>query len=226
MLEARIMEITPIGILKTPFVEKFGTPRQSGLVKAQASLILPKNSETAARLKGLDGFSHLWIIFEFSKVEQVKNRVRPPRAGGQVSLGVWATRSPHRPNRLGLSLCRLIEVRGHELIIEGIDALDGTPVYDIKPFVKEDRPKNVKLGWTQAIRTKKVKIIIPRPWSTDLGRQAIKNLREVLKGDPRPASQRSRTKDFGLRLEDTNYRFQASENEKEIVLRAISFNKL
>jgi tRNA (adenine37-N6)-methyltransferase len=135
--------VSPIGHLVTCYPEKFGVPRQPGLVPAAwAELILEPEHRREEALRGIEGFSHLWLITQFHLVPEdaVRHSVRPPRLGGNEKLGVFATRSPFRPNRLGLSLVKLEEVVLHgpdapKLRLSGIDCVSGTPVYDIKPYL-------------------------------------------------------------------------------------------
>lgn len=133
----------PIGFLETPWPEKFGVPRQPGLVPAATGrLVLEPRYRREEAVRGLEGFTHLWIVFLFDRVgeEEVRLSVRPPRLGGNEKRGVFATRSPFRPNRLGLSVCRLegIERDGGEapvLLLSGVDMVSGTPVLDVKPYL-------------------------------------------------------------------------------------------
>ena len=137
------MEITPIARIRSDFSEKFGIPRQSGLVEElTAAVVFEPAYRDPSALRGLEGFSHLWLIWEFSQArrESWSPTVRPPRLGGNVRLGVFATRSPFRPNPLGLSCVRLLEIRqdraqGPVLVVAGADLMDGTPIYDIKPYL-------------------------------------------------------------------------------------------
>ena len=132
------MNIEPIGIIHSCFKEKFGIPRQSGLIKsATATLELLPPYNVADALRGIEEFSHLWIVFAFheSVCEKFQPTVRPPRLGGNVRVGVFATRSPCRPNPIGLSVVELKSVNGTTLKLAGGDFLDGTPVLDIKPYI-------------------------------------------------------------------------------------------
>ena len=137
------MDIQPIAHIHSDFSEKFGIPRQSGLVEElTAAVVFEPEYRDPSALRGLEGFSHVWLIWEFSKArrEGWSPTVRPPRLGGNVRLGVFATRSPFRPNPLGLSCVRLLEIRqdraqGPVLVVAGADLMDGTPIYDIKPYL-------------------------------------------------------------------------------------------
>ena len=135
------MDMRPIAHIKSDFSEKFGIPRQSGLVEElTASVVFEPEYRDPSALRGLEGFSHLWLIWEFSRSRGWSPTVRPPRLGGNKRLGGFATRSPFRPNPLGLSCVRLVEVRqdralGPVLVVAGADLLDGTPIYDVKPYL-------------------------------------------------------------------------------------------
>ena len=137
------MEICPIAHIRSDFSEKFGIPRQSGLVEElTAAVVFEPPYRVPDALRGVEGFSHLWLIWEFSQArrEGWSPTVRPPRLGGNKRLGVFATRSPFRPNPIGLSCVRLLELRqdreqGPVLTVAGADLLDGTPIYDIKPYL-------------------------------------------------------------------------------------------
>ncbi len=131
------IEIRPIGRVESCFGEKFGTPRQSGLVPEARGRVVFFDKVPSEACRGLEGFSHLWLVFLFDQVgpEEVRWLVRPPRLGGNDKMGVFATRSPFRPNRIGLSLVSLVEVGEGFLEVGGLDLVDGTPVFDVKPYL-------------------------------------------------------------------------------------------
>ena len=143
MVHSERYEIEPIAHIRTPFPEKFGIPRQSGLVaEAKGTIVFEPKYRDPDALRGIEGFSHLWLIWGFSDVEagEFSPLVRPPRLGGNEKRGVFATRSPFRPNELGLSVVRLEGVektkgKGVVLNVSGVDLLDKTPIYDIKPYI-------------------------------------------------------------------------------------------
>jgi tRNA (adenine37-N6)-methyltransferase len=151
------LSLRPIGVLRTCFPEKLGIPRQSGLAPAARGVLRfsPERPPEIWRqaLSGLDGFAHVWLTFVFDQAARQgwKSRVRPPRLDGKEKVGVFATRSPHRPNFLGLSLCRLerVDLLEPSVTVSGVDILDGTPVVDLRPFHPEnDRPAGeVRAGW-------------------------------------------------------------------------------
>ena len=143
------MEIKPIAHVKTPFNEKFGVPRQSGRVPSRAKVVFEKEYRHPDALRGLDEFSHIWLLFDFSLAhkDEFCPTVRPPRLGGNKKVGVFASRAPFRPNSIGLSCVRLVGIEhsdeyGDYLVVEGADLIDGTPVYDIKPYVPTDCVKD------------------------------------------------------------------------------------
>lgn len=139
-----IQKIEPIAYIHTDFKEKFGVPRQSGRVEELiGKIVFEKKYRISEALKGIEEFSHLWLIFGFSKVEKEEwsPTIRPPRLGGNKRVGVFASRSPFRPNKMGLSSVKLLKVEnekenGDVLIVSGVDIIDMTPIYDIKPYIK------------------------------------------------------------------------------------------
>jgi len=216
----------PIGVLRTCFPEKLGIPRQSGLVPQARGILRFAGHQPPEvwrqALEGLDGFRHVWITFLFDRaVEQGwKSRVRPPRLDGKEKIGVFATRSPHRPNFLGLSLCRLVRVDldGPSVEFSGVDLLDGTPVLDIRPYHPEnDVPDGeVSRGWLE----RAAEPSLPVEWGPGaldglearlgtgktLGMpdydvaQARALVEQVVGLDPRPAHLRGRDGDWYVRL--------------------------
>ena len=184
------MNLKPIAHIRTAFPEKFGTPRQAGLVPSTGFIEFEEEFRCEEAVRGLGGFSHIWLIWGFSENEGGWHpTVRPPRLGGNERLGVFATRSPFRPNALGLSSVRLLEIRkGPVLVVEAPDMVSGTPVYDIKPYVPySDCHPEAKEGFTGDDRH-----------FTHLSVTASENIREalgsdfpvlsaVLAEDPRPA---------------------------------------
>ena len=132
------MEIQPIAHVENDYTSKFGVPRQSGLVEEVISrIVFEPGYRIPEMLRGLEDFSHLWLIWGFHELnrEGWRPTVRPPRLGGNTALGVWATRSPYRPNPIGLSCVELLRIDDRELVVKGADLMDGTPIYDIKPYV-------------------------------------------------------------------------------------------
>lgn len=187
----------PIGVIESCYPDKFGTPRQPGLVAtATAKLKISREWQPEQALQGLMGFSHVWIIFEFHKNTNSRYhaKVHPPRLGGD-SIGVFATRSPHRPNPIGLSLVKLDKIQGDTLYFSGIDLIEGTPVFDIKPYLAavESKPEATG-GWSTEASTQLLQIRwnqglleVLSAWSKSINQPDLKSLiEETLKLDPRP----------------------------------------
>lgn len=211
--------IHPIGIVHSPFKEKFGIPRQTGLIKscmAEIELFTPYNNPDTVR--GLDQFSDIWLIFGFHQNSNAwKPLVRPPRLGGNKKVGVFASRSPFRPNGLGLSRVELKEVitTGNKtrLKISCPDVVDGTPIYDIKPYIHyADANVNAICGFAPDTPKKKLVVVFTSKAQADLDKINVSiygNLRqfivEILSQDPRPAYKKSNElKQYGFKIYDLN----------------------
>lgn len=214
-----------IGVVRSPFKEKFAIPRQPGLTNAPAIIELRGPCAAADAVKGLDGFSHLWITFVFHAVQQRawKPLVRPPRLGGNDTLGVFATRSTHRPNPLGLSVVALEKVDlddGVKLHVRGADLLDGTPVLDIKPYLPyADCILDARSGFA-AEKPKRLQVMW-QPQALDAAEKISAEFRalveDVLAYDPRPAYQNEPGRIYGVRLESANVRFRVSAHGIDII---------
>ena len=217
---------TPIGTLETCYPEKFGIPRQAGLVKgAWAKMVLPNDTEHREAIVGLDTFSHIWLIALFHENinRKWKPRVRPPRLGGNRSVGVFASRSPFRPNPIALSVVeyRGMKQQGEQLQLEfgPTDLLSGTPIIDIKPYIPEiDAVPHANQGWLPNWPTLTVQ------WKEEALHQLksefahLTHLKELIDTslcqDPRPAYQRGKENDktFGVNLDGANVRFKVTQN--------------
>lgn len=185
--------IEPIAHIHTDFKEKFGIPRQSGRVPDAIGRIefLPKYRNKDA-LRGLENFSHIWIIFDFSLAhkDDWSPTVRPPRLGGNKRVGVFATRSPFRPNNIGLSSVKLLAIEGDTLIVSGVDLLDGTPIYDIKPYIPyTDCHSDAKGGFAEDNQNHSLKVNIPKEILDLIPKEKQNALIGCLKDDPRPSYQ-------------------------------------
>ena len=190
------MEIKEIGHLKTLFPTKFGVPRQSGVSKSSsATLIFNEEFRSPESLIGLDKYSHVWVIWGFSeaKYEKFSPTVRPPRLGGNTRVGVFASRSPFRPNSLALSVLKLegiekTEKYGYVLKLSGADMMDGSPVYDVKPYIPfADSIPDAVGGFTEELEDFILEVNIPKEIEAILSPNAYECLVEVLKNDPRPS---------------------------------------
>ena len=223
------MNITPIATIHTEFPEKFGIPRQSGLAaNLQARIVFEPMYRNPDALRGLEGFSHIWLIWEFSanrpSAGQWQPTVRPPRLGGNGHMGVFATRSPFRPNPLGLSCVEIerIELEGKDgpaIYVRGADLMDGTPIYDIKPYVRyaDCRPEAV-CGYVDSLQERTLKVIVPCEISEGIEDQAIlTSLTEVLSLDPRPSYHDDPERVYGLSFAGLNVRFKVAEGILTVV---------
>ncbi len=225
-------QVEVIGIIRSCFKEKFGIPRQPGLVAAATAtleLVPPFNRHEMVR--GLEAFSHLWIHFVFheSIAEGWRPTVRPPWLGGKRRVGVFACRTPHRPNHLGLSAVRLDAVRlvDHSPVLDlsGVDLLDGTPVIDIKPYLPYSDSMSSATGGYATGETPHIAVefappclVFCRQYEHRTGRRLERLVRDLIALDPRPASQRSRDKPlFGMRLWDLNIRWQVAPDRCMVV---------
>ena len=213
---AYIMTITPIAYIRSPFCEKFGIPRQSRLAESIPSTVeFAPGYRSADAVRGLDAFSHIWLIWGFSANKPAKGEwqptVRPPRLGGNAAMGVWATRSPYRPNPIGLSCVEIERIDGTEILVRGADLMDGTPIYDIKPYIRyaDCRPEAVS-GFAADAPAGVLRVVIPEGIPLD-GRQR-KVLEEVLSLDPRPAYHDNPEKEYAMPFEGADVRFRVEDN--------------
>ncbi len=186
------MEIRPIAYIENDFKEKFGIPRQSGIVELTSKIVfLPEFSDSNA-LRGLEDFSHIWLIWGFSEVKsgEFSPTVRPPRLGGNVRMGVFATRSPYRPNPLGLSVVRLEKITCGELFVSGADLMNGTPIFDIKPYLPyiESIP-DASNGWSLAEKNDILHVQFPPELLEKIPENKRRGLLKILAQDPRPQYQ-------------------------------------
>ncbi len=219
------MEIHPIAHIQSDFKEKFGIPRQSGLVEAlRASIIFTPPYRVPDAVRGLEEFSHIWLVWEFSQArrEGWSPTVRPPRLGGNTRLGVFATRSPFRPNALGLSAVRLEAVEadaslGPVLHVSGADLLDGTPIYDIKPYIPyADAIPGASGGFADRVERKRLEVQCPQALLELIPPEKREALLAVLAQDPRPSYQSDPGRVYGMAFADWQVRFTV-EGEQLVV---------
>ena len=208
--------IQVIARMKSDFPTKFGIPRQSGLVKdLHSTIIFEPEFRNPDALRGLEGFSHLWLIWQFS--EAVRSNwsptVRPPRLGGNTRLGVFATRSPFRPNSLGLSCVKILGIEntqqyGHVIHVAGADLMDGTPIFDIKPYISySDCQPEALGGFTDSADDFLLEVVFPDHLRDSFPVEKVDALIGVLSHDPRPSYQRAPGRIYGLTFSGFNIRF-------------------
>ncbi len=185
-----------IAYIKNDYREKFGIPRQSGIAaKIVSRIIFTEEYRVPEALRGIDGYSHLWLLWKFSEAEREvwSPTVRPPRLGGNKRIGVFATRSPYRPNPIGLSSVRLIGVEhlreyGDTLLVSGADLLDGTPIYDIKPYLAyTDSHPDAVGGFSDTVRDYSLSIEFPSELLSRIAEDKRDTVITILSGDPRPS---------------------------------------
>lgn len=226
--------MSAIAHIRSDFPEKFGIPRQSGLVEElTAKIVFEPEYRQMSAFRGLEGFSHLWLIWEFSKArgKPWSPTVRPPRLGGNVRLGVFATRSPFRPNPIGLSCVRLVRLEqdpklGPVLVVAGADLMDGTPIYDIKPYLPyADCKPEATGGFASQPKEPSLQVEIPEHLLELIPEEKREALQGVLAQDPRPQYQKDPQRVYGMAFGELEVRFQVEgENLKvvEILLRKSS----
>ncbi|MBQ6231990.1 MAG: tRNA (N6-threonylcarbamoyladenosine(37)-N6)-methyltransferase TrmO [Clostridia bacterium] len=218
-------QLTVIARIRTDFPEKFGLPRQSGLGSAiRGRVVFERPYDTPDALRGIEQFSHLWLIWGFSGVperESFEPLVRPPRLGGNERVGVFASRSPFRPNRLGLSLVRLEAVAEEDgraqLVVSGVDLMDGTPIYDVKPYLPyAEAIPDARGGFADAHSEDMLEVVFPPDLLSKIPEDKRPALLQALSLDPRPAYQNDPERVYGFLFAGYNIRFRA-ENGKVTV---------
>lgn len=209
-----------IGYIHTQFPEKFGIPRQSGLVEdAIGEIVFEPKFRNPDAVKGVEEFSHLWLLWDFSKAHQQEFHatVAPPRLGGKERRGVFATRSPFRPNSIGLSCVKLIGVRldeqkGPVLTVSGVDLLDGTPLYDIKPYLPyADAHPDARGGFGEEHKDAGIPVIFPEELLVALPEKLRGTVMDVLAQDPRAAYNKKPDYVYGMAFADYDIRFTVAE---------------
>jgi len=220
------VSIRIIARMKSDFPSKFGIPRQSGLVDSlRSTIIFEPEFRNADALRGIDDFSHLWLIWQFSEAVRTdwSPTVRPPRLGGNTRMGVFATRSPFRPNALGLSCVKLLGVEqtvqyGTVLHVAGADLMDGTPIFDIKPYIPyADCHPNATGGFTSSADDFILAVDFPEELLTKLPESKRTAAIDVLSHDPRPSYQRNADRIYGLQFAGFDIHFQVKEATLSVV---------
>ena len=220
------VNIQPIARMRSDFASKFGIPRQSGLVEAlRSTIVFEPEYRNADALRGIEDFSHLWIIWQFSEAvrEGWSPTVRPPRLGGNTRMGVFATRSPFRPNNLGLSCVKLLSVEhteefGTVLHVGGADLMDGTPIFDIKPYIPySDCHTDAAGGFTDTAGDFLLEVNFPDALLQKLPENKRDAAIGVLSHDPRPSYQRKPGRIYGLTFAGFDIRFIVEENVLTVI---------
>lgn len=220
------MNIEPIAYFRSPLTSKFGAPRQSGLAQSLTGQIVfqPEYRQEEA-LRGLDGYDYLWLIWEFSANSKAPKSltVRPPRLGGNRRMGVFATRSPFRPNNLGLS-CVAIECIDYDrtlgpiIRVSGADLIDGTPIYDIKPYVAyADAHPDARSGFADETVWRQLHVVIQDDVADTFSEKEAKALREILAQDPRPQYHNDPERIYGLSFAGREVKFRIDGDRCHVV---------
>ena len=229
------LTIPVIGIMKSPYKEKFGIPRQPNLVEVESYIEMQAPYNDLLAFEGIEEFSHLWLLWQFhdnknQEYSKFRPQVRPPRLGGNQKIGVFATRSMYRPSPIGLSVVKLKEVKKVgktvRVYVTGSDLLDGTPIVDIKPYIHysdavmeaqsgyaQEEPVRKYVVWSEQAELEREQLVQTK----GLSEQVIRELAEVLSLDPRPAYQEDPERIYGMHFADFNIKFIVNETSVLIV---------
>ena len=208
-----------IAKIQTDFPTKFGIPRQSGLVNTKGTIVFEPEYRKEEALKGLEECSHLWLIWEFSEAVRTdwSPTVRPPRLGGNKRCGVFATRSPFRPNPIGLSCVKLTGIKKHPekgmvIEVEGADLMDGTPIFDIKPYLPyADCVPDARGGFADVVKNYVLDVEIPKICLLKLPEEHRECVRQILAGDPRPSYQNDPDRIYGMEYAGYEIKFRVKD---------------
>ncbi len=218
--------ITPVAYIRSDFKEKFGIPRQSGRAPSlTARIVFTPEFRDGNMLRGIENFSHLWLLFDFSKTrgQGFTPTVRPPRLGGNARVGVFASRSPFRPNHIGLSCVKLLSVErteneGSVLLVSGADLLDGTPVLDIKPYIPfADCKTDAFGGYADNHENDRLSVDFPETLLQKLPEDKREGLKECLADDPRPSYQDDPTRLYGMQFAEFEIKFRVNKQTLTVV---------
>ena len=222
VLSPYIDEMNKIATIKSDFPTKFGIPKQSGIAKSLlAKIVFEPEYRDPEALRGLEETSHIWLIWEFSeaKCSKFSPTVRPPRLGGNKRLGVFATRSPFRPNPIGLSCVEIVDIKLHTaegpvIIVSGADLMDGTPIFDIKPYIPyADSFPDAKCGFVDTTEMKQLDVEIPQSMLYKFPKDKATALREILAEDPRPRYQNDSERRYGFVFAGYEIEFTVTGNK-------------
>lgn len=211
------LEIKQIAVFHSPLTSKFGVPRQSGVARnLEGEIVFEKEYRTPDAIRGMEEFDYLWLVWGFSANKHAAKgvTVRPPRLGGNEHLGVFATRSPYRPNPIGLSSVRIksIDYEGKDgpvIHVLGADLMDGTPIYDIKPYIPyADAHPDARGGFTDTKQWETLKVVIPEELTLQLTESERQNLVDVLAQDPRPQYHDDPERVYGMPFKEWDVKFR------------------
>ena len=218
------MELKPIAFFRAPVTEKFGLPRQAGLAESlHGTVVFEADYRAPEAVRGLEEFDYLWLIWGFHLNRETASEglsVRPPRLGGNERGGVFASRSPYRPNPLGLSSVRIerVDPAAGEIHVLGADLADGTPIYDIKPYLAyADCHPGARSGFVDGKEWKPLQVLLPREAFHKLAPESVDGLLEILSQDPRPQYQDDPERIYGLLFEGRNVRFRVKDGVLTVV---------
>ncbi len=218
------MVIEPVAHIENDYKDKFAVPRQSGIANIKSKIVFEEQYASPNAVKELDGFSHIWLIWGFSKNirEEHSLTVRPPRLGGNKRVGVFASRSPFRPNNLGLSCVKLDKIEYDEkgrpyLKVSGADLIDGTPIYDIKPYIKfTDSHEDAVSGFVETSEFSMLKVEMPEELLSIIPEDKREALITILENDPRPAYQEDESRIYGFNYAGYEIKFTVKNDILEV----------
>ncbi len=213
-----------IAHIECGFTEKFGIPRQSGIVETEARIVFEKKYASEDAVRGLEGYSHIWLLWHFSKSEKsgFHTTVRPPRLGGNTRMGVFATRSPFRPNPIGLSSVKLIRIEhdaklGPVLIVSGADISDSTPIFDIKPYLAyTDSHSDAVCGFSDAVGGELLSVEFPEELCVGISEKTVSEIKAVVAEDPRPSYQDDENREYGFSYSGYEIKFTVTGSTAHI----------
>lgn len=214
------MEIKPVAYIENDFTEKFAVPRQSGMTDIESRIIFEKEYLNKNAIKGIEGFNYLWLIWGFSKNIRKEHSltVRPPLLGGNERVGVFASRSPFRPNNLGLSCVKLERVEKNCLIVTGADLINGTPIYDIKPYIPySDCKTDAVGGFTDERDFHSLNVEFDESLSNKLSDKQTEALLQILKNDPRPAYHDDENRIYGFKFAEFEIKFKVKNDKLTVI---------
>ena len=214
------MEMKPIAHIRNDYTAKFGIPRQSGLVEqVQSTIVFEPEYRNADAFRGIEGWSHLWLIWIFSEAvrDTWSPTVLPPRLGGKTRMGVFATRSPFRPNPIGLSSVKLTGFDLHSkdgpvLYVAGADLMDGTPILDVKPYLPyTDSHPDAIGGFAEPVREYHLEVVFPEEWMSQVPERLRESVLGLLAQDPRPSYQNDPDRVYGVAFGGYDFRFRVRD---------------